>query len=326
MLELGGNPMLGDIGAHALVAGICQGSLRTLGLDGIGLTDAAGTAIAEALRGRSSLTFLKLQHNSLTDKTAAELATCIREAVERGKPTLQRLLLQRNRIGDKGATALEAAITGSGVIELDLRSNLVTRPRLLPRIEAICLANSLANGLADGLSNGQADGQADGQGSSATQPTAAVSARGRTTGAIAGRTNATAGAQKATSLDVSAARASVRAADEMSEEDSPPLDRDVSRRSGSALLEGPPSSISQVCSSLTRLDLARSAGRQQLQLAREREQKLKAELAKRDGFAAVGEQRSFAFRQALRVAQLQRPALHLPSSAAPTSLIWAKTE
>ena len=96
------------------------------------------------------------------------------------------------------------------------------------------------------------------------------------------------------------------------------LNRDVSRRLGSALLEGPPSSTSQVRSSLTRLDLARSAGRQQLQLAREREQKLKAELAKRDGFAAVGEQRSAALRQALRVAQLQRPALRIPSSPAPT--------
>lgn len=105
MLDLGGNPELGDVGALALVAGVGEAAgLLSLGLDGTGLGDNGGRAVAQALRQSRSLTSIKLQNNVLTDVAALELAQSIRSAVDGSRSTLTQLLLQRNRIGDRGAT------------------------------------------------------------------------------------------------------------------------------------------------------------------------------------------------------------------------------
>ena len=50
VLELGGNKSLGDSGLHAVAPGLREArSLQTLGLDGIGLTDASGKELAAVL-------------------------------------------------------------------------------------------------------------------------------------------------------------------------------------------------------------------------------------------------------------------------------------
>lgn len=138
-LELGGNPQLGDAGVRALAPGLRECGLSVLGLDGSSVGDIGGKEIAAALRGGAKLTTLKLQHNTLTDASAVELADAARSA------RVRTLLLQRNKIGDKGAAALEKAVEeGKMLIECDLKYNLVTRPRLLARIDAACRANTSA--------------------------------------------------------------------------------------------------------------------------------------------------------------------------------------
>ena len=125
-------------GVRALAPGLRECGLSVLGLGGSSVGDIGGE-IAAALRGGAKLTTLKLQHNTLTDASAVELADAARSA------RVRTLLLQRNKIGDKGAAALEKAVEeGKMLIECDLKYNLVTRPRLLARIDAACRANTSA--------------------------------------------------------------------------------------------------------------------------------------------------------------------------------------
>jgi len=143
-LELGGNP-LGDDGVSVLARALAGArALATLGLDGTGLSDSGGFKIAALVASElPPLTVLKLQHNALSDRFAAELARVLRQAASAGAPRsvvpLQQLCLQRNSISNAGAAVLlEAAEEAPGRLMLDLRFNLVTRAPLLEWIGAAC--------------------------------------------------------------------------------------------------------------------------------------------------------------------------------------------
>eukprot|EP00966_Prymnesium_polylepis_P297576 6875361-Prymnesium_polylepis.1 len=113
-------------------------ALRTLGLESTALTDAAGSVLAAVLRGGTPLTTLKLQHNGLGDKAAGEIAESLEAATASGASSLERLLLQRNRITDRGARALQGVVPRTGLLELDVRFNLVMKEQLLAAIDEAC--------------------------------------------------------------------------------------------------------------------------------------------------------------------------------------------
>ena len=208
-LELGGNA-INEAGARAIVAGVREGctTLATLGLDGTNLGDSSGKELAAVVRSSaSSLTCLKLQHNNLTDATASALAEAIAHAADvKRAPThqLQHLHLQRNKIGERGAAALERCVGGSALLEVDLKYNLVTRPRLLARIDAACRTNAQAL-RADGWLSHDATsphsrvspgGGGGGGGAASSSPPSRASADGRGSRAKSGRSSSGGGSSR----------------------------------------------------------------------------------------------------------------------------------
>jgi len=107
LLDLNGNPGIGDDGATSIAEGLVASDheLRSLFLTGCGVTDAGASALARALRKNDDLMILELRRNGLTDASAIELA----EALE-GHPTISHLYLTGNQIGDAGALALARAV------------------------------------------------------------------------------------------------------------------------------------------------------------------------------------------------------------------------
>lgn len=107
LLDLNGNPSIGDVGATFIAEGLVASDheLRSLFLSNCGITDVGGSALAKALRQNDDLMILELRRNALTDSAAAELAESLVN-----HPELAHLYLTGNAIGNSGALALASAV------------------------------------------------------------------------------------------------------------------------------------------------------------------------------------------------------------------------
>ena len=86
------------------------------------ISDKGATALAQAMKGNTTLQILYLNSNKISDKVATALAQAMK-----GNTTLQELDLKNNQISDEGATALAQAMKGNTTLQgLDLQNNQIS--------------------------------------------------------------------------------------------------------------------------------------------------------------------------------------------------------
>ena len=90
---------------------------KSLALNTKSLGNRGTTALAQALRGNTELTVLKLENCSIGPQGAAALASVLSET------KIEKLDLDANAIGAEGAAALANALASSRLEELDLEQN-----------------------------------------------------------------------------------------------------------------------------------------------------------------------------------------------------------
>jgi hypothetical protein len=118
----GSNKHMGDADAAALAESLRGNTtLTVLFLTDNQIGDAGATALAECLRGNTTLTLVCLRSNQIGDAGATALAEGLR-----GNTTLTKLFVVGNHIGDAGATALAGGLRGNTALTaLDLCENQI---------------------------------------------------------------------------------------------------------------------------------------------------------------------------------------------------------
>ena len=87
-------------------------TLQVLNLDNNKISAVGATALAHALKGNATLQILYLYNNQISDEGVTALAHALR-----GNTTLQKLYLYDNQISDEGATALAHALQGNTTMQ-----------------------------------------------------------------------------------------------------------------------------------------------------------------------------------------------------------------